>query len=294
MLFLAVLNLAGCTAVSGNSRRVALIPTPGAPPQLRGSPGIGLAARIPVGPPHGGQGDGVAVASFQPEVNGVFKFAEHAYGSFDLNITPGAGVRPARRDLPKSEADLSFGALIGFGYDFQLYRGFGMNVSAEGGFNMVTVTTSIGGRSVGGSPIWLYAGRIAVAPYLEIKDVRLFAGAVVSSDVWSQPAGFASATCVGCGIVDSGRTETAAMLMGGVGARYQPDPMFAVSLEIWAPIGLRAAAHAPQVALAVQVGNFDFSRSKRPPEPPPPVELQPPPPPRRPLPKDLTPVPVPL
>src|SRR5689334_3605163 len=77
VLLLGFLCLPACvTVTTGASRRVALAPSPGAPPQLRGSPGIGLATRIPlVDPEPGRTGNGIAVPVFQPELNGVFRFA---------------------------------------------------------------------------------------------------------------------------------------------------------------------------------------------------------------------------
>lgn len=300
LLLVAFVALPGCFTLSGASKRVALAPTPGAPPSLRGSPGIGLATRIPLGDPQGGQqGDGIAVSSFQPELNGVFKFAERAYGSFDLNFTLGGDTRAARGDLPRNQADLSFGALIGGGYDFQLAKAGGINISAEAGFNFVSVTTTIGAVSAGVSNFLLFAGRIAAAPYFEIKDFRIFGGAVLSSDVWNEANGFAS-TCSSCTVMDTGRTETRAMVMVGAGARYQVHRMFAVGAEFWLPVTDASVRHPPHLMIALQVGDFDFSRSRRAadpvekpgaPRPPPVDDFIPPPPP--PLP-ELIPRPVPI
>lgn len=298
-VLLAVVGLSsGCVTLSGASRRVALAPSPGAPPELRGSPGIGLATRIPfTNPVSGGQGSGIAVPAIQPELNGVFRFAEHAYGSFDLNFSLGGETRPARNDLPRVEADLSFGALIGGGYDFPVFPSGGIHVSGEGGFNFVSVTTTIGNTSAGISNVLLFAGRIVAAPYLELKAFRLFAGGVVGSDVWSDATGFAF-TCSGCSVRDSARTEATALVMLGGGARFQPSKMVALGAEVWVPVTTAGVRQPPQVLLALQLGNFDFSRSQRPPEPPaavvPAEDFVVPPPPPLPVAPELMPTPVPL
>ncbi len=290
------LALCSCVTVSGASRRVALAPSPGAPPQLRGSPGIGLVTRIPFANPSGGnKGDGIAVPVIQPELNGVFKFNEHAYGSFDATFALGGDTHPARPDLPRVQADLSFSSLIGAGYDFTFGMG-GLSVSGEGGFDYVSVTTTISGTSLGVSNVLLFAGRLAVAPYLEARGFRIFGGGVVGTDVWSEADGFA-AGCPACGTVtDSGRTESRALFMLGGGMRYQAVPQFAVGFEVWVPLSTAGVRQPPQAVLALQVGDFDFSLSRRPPPPAPP---QPgdddyvPPPPSPPTP-EMIPLPVPL
>jgi hypothetical protein len=290
-LVLALLTLPACTSLSGASKRVALTPNPGAPPQLRGSPGLGLATRIPMGAPSGGgKGDGIAIPIIQPEVNGVFRFAERAYGSFDLNFTIGGDTHVARPDLPRAQSELTFGALLGGGYDFPLSQRTGVNVSAEGGFNYVAVNTSIGGTFVGLSNYLLLAGRVAAAPYVELKIFRIFGGAVISTDVYNEANGFAT-TCGGCGVVDTGRTETAALLMIGGGARVQPSKDISFGAEVWVPLTQAGVRHPPQLLFALQVGNLDFSPSQREAEAPAPVEqeLAPPPPPPQ-----FVPAPVPL
>src|SRR4051812_31092012 len=74
---LASLAAMGCVT-SASSQQVALVPLPGASPAVRGSAGLGLAARIAVLEPSStGIGDAVATPRFQPELSNVFRIAEH-------------------------------------------------------------------------------------------------------------------------------------------------------------------------------------------------------------------------
>lgn len=293
------LLLSGCVTLSGKSKRVALAPVPGTPPSLRGAPGVGLTARVPFGPPRGGRGgDGIATPELQPEINGVFRFADRFYTMFDLNFGLGTQTRSARADLPIVSSDLSFGGLVGVGYDFQVTKGFGIQASGEFGFNIISITTTIMGFDAGVSNQMLFAGRLAVAPYVELGRFRMFAGAALGTDVYSDADGFGRVSCGGCGISDSARTETSGLGMVGVGARYQPHRIFAVGFELWVPLAITGVRHPAQAAISVALGNFDFVKSGRPatqpedefkPVPPPPMpaplgtprppELLPPPPP---------------
>ncbi|GEM_PF-3040483 len=281
----ALVLLSGCTTLSGRSKRVALAPVPGAPPSLRGAPGVGLTARVPFGPPRGGRGgDGIATPEFQPEINGVFRFADRVYTMFDLDFGLGSQTRSARADLPQVQSDLSFSGLIGGGYDFQITKGFGIQASGELGLSIVSLTTTIMGFDAGVSNHLLFAGRLAVAPYVELGRFRLFAGAALGTDVYSDADGFGRVSCGGCGITDSGRTETSGLGMVGVGARYQPHRIFAVGFELWVPLAITGVRHPPQGAISVQVGNFDFVKTAKASVTPPNEDFTPLPPPPMPEP----------
>lgn len=280
-LLLLIASLTGCLSTTSAAKRVALAPSPGAPPQLRGSAGVGLAARIAVtGPTSGPTGGGVATPPLQPELNGVFKFGEHAYGSFDLLFIPGPNAHAARVDAPRVTADLSVGGLLGFGYDFQILDEGGFQAAVEGGMSSISVSTAAGGVALGDHVFQLPMGRVSLAPYFERGGLRLFLAGTLGTDVWSEPDAVAT-TCTGCGgFSDTGRTEVRPVGMAGGGVRYRPNPMFSVGAEVWLPITTAGVQHGPQLTLAVQVGNFDFSRSKRAAPPLEEVVSPPPPPPR--------------
>lgn len=265
---LALVFLAGCgpnVVTTSASKRIALTPSPRASAPVRGSPGVGLAGRmVLMDPRDGSQGNGIGVPSLQPEVGAVFKFAERAYGSYALTFSPGADARRGRTDLPKVRATLAQSTELGLGYDFQLTKRAGIHASTEVGITWVPVTVEAAGSGPFERTFVLPSGRMTVAPYVELGDFRLFAGGVLGTDVWSEGDSTVSICTYCLGATDNGRTLVQPMGMVGAGTRFRPGTeWYAVSLELWVPVTTAGVRHPPQLLISVDLGDFDFSPSRR-------------------------------
>lgn len=261
-LLVAVLGLsllAGCVESLAVTRRVALSPNPGTPPAIRGTSGLGLAGRtVLMGPRAGPVGGGLAVPTFQPEVNGVFRFGDRFFASVDVIAVPHWYTQTARTDVPAPGAETGYGGLLGFGYDQPIAQGFGVHGSLETGQVVVQLTTATGGRAAT-RPVPLPIARAALAPYLERGPLRLYAAGSVGTDVFSDPLSVTSSISG-----DLGRTDIRAVGLVGAGARYQAHPNFSAGLELWVPVSIAGVQHGPQLSFNLQVANFDFFRGPEP------------------------------
>lgn len=275
LAFVVLCGLTGCVNSAVVTRRVALAPSPGAPPALRGAPGIALAARVAfAAPTEGATGSGIAVPTFQPEASTVIRLLDRLYLSADVVFVQSASTYSVRRDAPRV-GDSSAGLMLGVGYDQPLFRGFGVHGSFEAGPSVIQVSTvTTAGTSTSYGTL-LPMARSALAPYFEWGDLRVYAAGSIGTDVWSDP--LSMTTALGG---DNGRTQVRAVGMVGAGARFRPDPALSVAVELWLPLSNAGVQHAPQMTIALHFGNFDVkprpreveSEAPAAPLPPPPLE----------------------
>ena len=260
---IALTLLGGC-ATSRPTRQVALVPLPGLPASIRGSPGVGLAGRIALANPVGGQlGDAVAVPSFQPELNSVVKFAENFYGTMNIVIAPGGATRAPRNDLPVVQAAFDLGALVGVGWDLRITPPVGITFSAEIGATLIETTTNFSSGSSAVGAQLDFAARASAAPFVEFGPVRVFSAVSIGTDTFSQEQGIDTTVCGSfCSSSNTAVTDIAPILILGGGARYQALPYLSFALEAWIPVTTAGVRQPPQLVVSAQLGNFDFSRSK--------------------------------
>jgi hypothetical protein len=273
-----------CVTVAPSSQ-VALVPLPGVPASVRGATGIGLAGRIALASPSSGtKGDAVAIPQIQPELNGLIKFGENGYGMMQLLVAPGGSTLTPRGNLPASQGAFDVGGMVGMGWDFRFGQRFGIQISGELGFQMVLVTTVTTGSSV--KPILMFAARGALSPFVDLGPVRIFAAAALGTDTFSEEKGVETVDCSAgfCSSSNTARTDLTSIVTVGGGARYLATSFLAIAVEVWAPLSTGGIRQPPQLALSFQLGNFDFSRSKReaaekqePPSEPLPAYIPPPP-----------------
>lgn len=283
LTLVSLINLlaAGCIPpVMSTTTRMALAPSPGMPPTIDGSTGLGLTARaLPVLPQTMKDKGAVAFPYIHPELSGVVKVGEHLLFSARLaGASAGLPLHHPGRG-PRLAADaVGVEGVIGAAAQFKFSRYFGGNVAGEAGIMLPAVTSDDSAFGLSTRTEALPAIRFATSVFFEYGPLRIFALFVAGDFVGNDFTSVRTTNCnmTPCSVSDTGTTSEMGMLGVGGGLRVRIFDMVAVGAEAFTSTG-EGTVFPLSISATVRVGKFEIPIEKRKPRVKKEPELTPPP-----------------
>lgn len=260
LISLALMSSACATVTRTTVTRMALAPSPGAPPTLAGATGVGLTVRTLPAVPRSMEDKGaVAFPMMQPELSGVLKLGEHVLLS--ARVAGASGGMPLHQPAGLRVANGAVGVetVVGAGVQFDVAKGFGVMGGAEAGLTFAALTTNAAG-SVATVAEPLPALRAALGAFYEVGPLRLYAMALASDLVGNDATSVRTTDCrvtLPCTVTETGSVTLVPLIGVGGGARVKMGDLFSLGVEAFTSTG-EGTVFPLSLSFTLRVGKFDL------------------------------------